>query len=1388
MQTFKKPIFDAQGRPHLLIGMYVDITERKQAEEALLRAHDELEQRVAERTKELRTSDEALRGILSATRDGYWCVNARGDLLEVNPRYVQQSGYSREELLGMNITDLDPQVSPAMIAESSQRTTTQGSDQFESIHRRKDGTTWHIEASTTRSGVAGEKFCVFLRDITGRKQAEEELREAEERHRGLVESTFDGSVIHQDGSIVVVSGTYAKMFGYTVEELIGKPVLELIAPEVRDAVADITRQHDAAPYETVGLRKDGSRFAIEAAGRICTHRGQSARIAAVRDITARKQMEEEVGRKNRFLSLLHQLGHSLSTLASPADIPERISTLIGQVFDNRNLYIALFDEATGGVSFPIYRIAGEIRDNLVQRPLGNGLTEYVIRTRTPLLISDRMHEALAERGIALIGTPSRCYLGAPMLIGDRVLGVIAVQDYEQANAYDSSHVELLSTIASDAAIALSNVRLLESIRGELAERQRVEVAMRESEARLTHAMEQAQLAYWEMDAATNTFTFNDRFYALYATTAEREGGYRMTAEDYARKFLPPEEQHVIPEDIAKLMSGEIDELKQEHHIRRREGELRDIVVRIAVLRDASGRVVGTRGSNQDITARKRAEAALKESEERFQHFMDRLPGLAYIKDANGRVLFANNGFANYLGMEWQNFQGKTNRELFPSDFAQRIDEDDQQTLASGTVREIEENFSDRFWMTRKFPIIIANAAPLLGGITLDITARKQAEEALREAMKLAQEKSALLRSIMESPLGINIFSLDCSYRYTEFTLSHRETIKKIWGREIEIGMNLLDVISDPTDRAKAKNNFDRALQGEYLHVEEEYGESISYRTHYENRYSPIFVGSGSVTGLTVFVLDITARKQAEAALLRSEERLRLVIQGSNDALWDWNLESNLLYYSPRWWAMIGYEVDELPVDGDLWKNLLHPADRSLVDRVFGGALKTGPDAYELEFRLRHKDGHYVPILTRGLILRNESGKPVRVAGTNTDLTARKRAEAEKEKLEGMNRQLQKSESLGRMAGAIAHHFNNQLQAVMLGLEMATSDLPRNAEPLDGLSLAMQSARKAAEVSTLMLTYLGQGQGKHEPLELAEVCLRSLPLLRAAMPRSVVLETDLPSPGPGISANANQLQLVLTNLITNAWEASGDGQGTIRLSVKTVAAADISATRRFPIDSQTQEGAYACLEVADAGCGIAAKDIDKLFDPFFSTKFTGRGLGLSVVLGIARSHDGFVTVESEPGRGSTFRVYFPVSAEAVSLKPVNVRVDPISENVWRGATVLVVEDEPAVRKTLALVLRQSGFTVLEAEDGVAAVEIFRQHRDEIGCVVCDLTMPRMNGWETLAALRQLVPGIPVILASGYSEAQAMEGDHPERPQAFLHKPYETKALINVINQVLAARKP
>lgn len=325
---------------------------------------------------------------------------------------------------------------------------------------------------------------------------------------------------------------------------------------------------------------------------------------------------------------------------------------------------------------------------------------------------------------------------------------------------------------------------------------------------------------------------------------------------------------------------------------------------------------------------------------------------------------------------------------------------------------------------------------------------------------------------------------------------------------------------------------------------------------------------------------------------------------------------------------------------------------------------------------------------------------------------------------------------------------------------------------------MQAAHQAAELSTLMLTFVGQATASLEPLDLSQTCQRFLPLLRAALPAGLPLETDLPLPGPIVRAHADQISQLLMNLVTNAGEAVGKKTGVVRLSVvATVPPEDIPEAHRFPAEWEPKSAVYACLEVADSGRGMAERDVERVFEPFFSDKAAGRGLGLSAVLGIVRAHGGAVAVRSEPGRGSTFRVFLPLSFAKAPPPPAQ------AEEQRPGGTVLLVEDEDIVRSLTATMLRGLGFSVIGTSSGFDAVAELRKHPAEVRLALCDLSMPGMDGWETLSALRVIVPGVPVILCSGYDRAQAMAGHHRESPQAFLRKPYRMADLSAAIRSAL-----
>jgi len=535
-------------------------------------------------------------------------------------------------------------------------------------------------------------------------------------------------------------------------------------------------------------------------------------------------------------------------------------------------------------------------------------------------------------------------------------------------------------------------------------------------------------------------------------------------------------------------------------------------------------------------------------------------------------------------------------------------------------------------------------------------------------------------------------------------------------------------------------------------------------------------------GIAVHVGEAVIRKRMERDLQSRETQLRAILESAADGILAVDQKGKMLHVNQRFVEQ--WRIPQPLIDRGNNQELL----KYVLDQVTdpGAFLKKVQELYLSDARdmdtFTFKDGR---VFERYSLPMSMDGKNSGRVWSFRDITARKRAETEKAVRDAQTQRFRKIESLGRMAGGIAHHFNNQLHAVMGNIDLAMCDLPRHTEAFKNLAVAMEAARMAAKVSGQLLTYIGRNHCRREPQDLSETCRRYLPVLLADLPENMLLASDLPAPGPNIDANVNLIQQLITNLITNAWEANGDRHGAIHLNVKTVSTKDIPALNRFPVDCQPDGTAYACMEVVDRGCGISKEDLNNLFDPFFSSKFTGRGMGLAESLGIVRAHHGFITVESEQDRGTTVQAYFPLSPEAASPKPEPA---PCVTQSAPAGTVLVVDDTPVVLQLATRTLQNLGFTVLAAVDGVQAVEVFRQHQDEIACVLCDLTMPRMNGWETLEALRKLSPGIPVILASGYCEADVMTDNHPEMPQAFLGKPYGGKALGDVLARVMPTASP
>ena len=365
------------------------------------------------------------------------------------------------------------------------------------------------------------------------------------------------------------------------------------------------------------------------------------------------------------------------------------------------------------------------------------------------------------------------------------------------------------------------------------------------------------------------------------------------------------------------------------------------------------------------------------------------------------------------------------------------------------------------------------------------------------------------------------------------------------------------------------------------------------------------------------------------------------------------------------------------------------------------------------------------------------------------------------------RHVQKLESIGVLAGGIAHDFNNLLHVVLANADLARLQLPGDSGAREHLDEVVRATQRAADLTQQLLAYSGGGAVELRQLDLSREVREMATLLRTAISKQAILDWSLAPELPPITADPTQVRQVVMNLITIASDALGDGGGTIALRTGTIDAAEAGA----------EPAPCVFLEVADTGCGMDSGTLQRIFDPFFSTKFTGRGLGLAAVMGIVESHRGRISIRTAPDEGTTFRIIFPAAAGAADAVPARV-----SGAQWRGrGTVLVVEDEEGVREVVGRMIERLGFEVITAEDGVAAMDVVDRHRGSLAAVLLDLSMPRMGGQETLRHLRERRPDLPVIVMSGYTEQEAATRllDGTSGAAGFLQKPFLPEDLASVL---------
>jgi len=387
-------------------------------------------------------------------------------------------------------------------------------------------------------------------------------------------------------------------------------------------------------------------------------------------------------------------------------------------------------------------------------------------------------------------------------------------------------------------------------------------------------------------------------------------------------------------------------------------------------------------------------------------------------------------------------------------------------------------------------------------------------------------------------------------------------------------------------------------------------------------------------------------------------------------------------------------------------------------------------------------------------------------------------QAPEDALEEKLRQAATMEALGVLTGGIAHDFNNMLVPILCNAELASSMLPDESEMQPILESIIGASREAGDLCNQMLAYAGRGVAAAEVVECNRMIQSSASLLHVAHAKKIDLTYHLADQPLHIMANKAQLQQVLLNLITNASEAIGGRSGTITVTTR-LRELSVDECGQFQPASQLEAGTYVEIQVEDNGGGMPPETQARIFDPFFSTKFAGRGLGLAAVLGIVRNHKAGISLESTVGRGAVFRIVFPLSSR--SAEAVAAPDTPVSR--IEGKTVLLVDDEQPVRTAIGRVLRRNGADVVVAENGEQAIEIFRERKDEIDCVLLDLTMPQMNGEETFRALKDIQPDVRVVLNSGYAELEMLDRFRGRGFAGYLQKPASAAKLLYTLGAAI-----
>jgi PAS domain S-box-containing protein len=555
--------------------------------------------------------------------------------------------------------------------------------------------------------------------------------------------------------------------------------------------------------------------------------------------------------------------------------------------------------------------------------------------------------------------------------------------------------------------------------------------------------------------------------------------------------------------------------------------------------------------------------------------------------------------------------------------------------------------------------------------------------------------------------------------------------------------------------------------GRTIELDEEWVGTDGRRRYFHAVKTPVRGADGAIIGSQGVLFEITARKQAEAALSESEERFRSLIENATDLIAVVDATGRIEFQSPSAQRLLGYSPGE--VLGHLVTDFIHPEDFRIAGEGIARALaQAAPKT--VEYRIRHRDGRWRVFQSIGRLMPQHGGRKLVVVNSR-DVT-------ETRELEAQFLRAQRLEAIGTLSSGIAHDLNNILAPMLMATGLLRGDMkdPRSRELI---AMIETGAQRGASIIRQLLTFSRGIEGERVSVQWRHLIKEMAEIARETFPRNIAIAERVSRDLRSVSADATQLHQVLMNLCVNARDAMPDG-GKLLLQAENVEL----TSANLPPHPAAKVGAYVQVAVSDSGTGIPPEIIEKIFDPFFTTKGFGKGtgLGLSTVLGIVKSHGGFITVKSATGEGTTFMVYLPAEpGGAATLEPPSERYPRRGQR----ELILLVDDEESIRLATTSAVEQGNYLVLSAPSGEVALALFRERRADIRLVVTDLMMRGMGGQALVAALRALSPDLPIIAATGLEPGEKRAELRALGVQEILMKPYDARQLLDAIGTALGA---